>query len=722
MKGKATRPTAAQEENHRDSTAAFERALGVRGEEFYQLRLYVSGMTPNSGKAIENVKKLCEEQLAGRYGLEIIDVYQQPVFAREGQIVAVPTLVKLFPLPQRKFIGDMSQTERLLPLLGLKGGSKEEKSRDDLLAENRELSRRLEEAEEVQLALTSGEVDALVVARSEGEQIFTLQGAEHPYRVLVETMNEGAATLAPDGSIVYCNRRLATMLQVPLERLIGSPLASYLAPPHPPLAVILERCARSGEKLEILLATGSGERMPVLFSCCVEEFSASLGLSVVLTDIGARKQAEETILRLNRLYAVSSALNQAIVHTDDRTQIFREFCRIAVELGGFRLALVGLLDPGNRSLRVVAAEGETGYLDGGRLPLDAQSGGMEPGADTTGEESYCVCNDLFAGRGELPWQKRAGAHGLCASASIAIRQNEEVIGALSLYAGEKDFFDEQQVELLQKMAADVSFALDFIRQASLREETERALRKETFERLRALEELRKNGLLLAQQSRMAALGEMIGNIAHQWRQPLNNLGMLVQQIPIYYQLGKVDQVFLETSADKAMELVEHMSRTIDDFRDFFKPDKEKVDFKVHGELTKTLSLVAGSFQAQQIVILVDAGADPVIRGYPNEFAQVLLNILINARDALVERKIALPGVSIAITAEKGRAVLTLTDNAGGIPEEIIDRIFDPYFTTKGAQAGTGVGLFMSKTIIEQNMGGLLSVRNVQDGAEFRIEI
>ena len=702
------------------STDAFERALGTTGQGSYVLRLYVSGMTPNSSKAIENVKKICEEQLAGRYELEIIDVYQQPIFAKEGQIVAVPTLVRVFPLPVRKFIGDMSQTDRLLPWLGLRPKPARVKSREELLADNEELSRRLEEVEEVQLAIQSGEVDALVVARPEGEQIFTLQGAEHPYRILVETMNEGAATLAPDGVIVYCNRRLAAMLQVPLEGAIGSSLESYLAPEHRPLAALLERCGKQGETVEISLVTGSGALMPVLFSCGAAELSGSAGVSVVLTDIGARKQAEETILRLNRLYAVSSALNHAIVHTNDRDAIFREFCRIAVELGGFRLAWVGLAEPGGAAVRVAAASGETGYLDG--IGLDADPEWMGRTGISIREGTHRIRNDFSDQGAARPRRLKAHSHGLYASASIAITENQQVIGALTLYAQEKDFFDSQQVELLQKMGSDVSFALDNIRQTSLREEAERALRSETAERLQALEELRKNGLLLVQQSRMAAMGEMIGNIAHQWRQPLNHLGLLVQQPPLVYDFGEVNKEFLEINADKSMELIEHMSRTIDDFRNFFKPDKEKVDFRVHDEVVKTLSLVEGSFQERQIVIAVDAQADPLVFGYPNELAQVLLNILMNARDALAEREIELPKVVIAVAAEGKRAVLTVTDNAGGIPEEIIGQIFDPYFTTKGAQAGTGVGLFMSKTIVETNMGGRLSARNVEGGAEFRIEI
>jgi PAS domain S-box-containing protein len=235
-------------------------------------------------------------------------------------------------------------------------------------------------------------------------------------------------------------------------------------------------------------------------------------------------------------------------------------------------------------------------------------------------------------------------------------------------------------------------------------------------------ELRDKDQMLLLQSRQAAMGEMIGNIAHQWRQPLNTLGLTIQQLPLLYDLGKIDRDILNQCVSSSMGLIQHMSRTIDDFRNYFRPDKEKIEFNVHDAIVHTLSLLEGTLQSPQIDITIIAKNDPVIYGYQNEFSQVLLNILMNARDAILERNIADPRVTITIGSEDGRAVVTIADSAGGISKDIINKIFDPYFTTKGPQQGTGVGLFMSKTIIEKNMGGRLSVCNNADGAEFRIEV
>lgn len=249
-----------------------------------------------------------------------------------------------------------------------------------------------------------------------------------------------------------------------------------------------------------------------------------------------------------------------------------------------------------------------------------------------------------------------------------------------------------------------------------------SLRKETSERLYALEALRKKEQMLLQQSRLAAMGEMINNIAHQWRQPLNVLGLLVQQIRLFYGMDQFNQEFLDETVGKAMGLVNHMSQTIEDFRNFFKPDKEKVEFSIRDVVIKTLALVEESFKNQQIAVETQANANPMVSGYPNEYSQALLNILLNARDALLDKRPDNAKVVVTIGMEEGRSIVTITDNAGGIAGDTMGKIFEPYFTTKGPDKGTGVGLFMSKAIIEKNMNGRLTARNIVDGAEFRIEV
>lgn len=234
---------------------------------------------------------------------------------------------------------------------------------------------------------------------------------------------------------------------------------------------------------------------------------------------------------------------------------------------------------------------------------------------------------------------------------------------------------------------------------------------------------RKKDQILILQGRQAAMGEMIGNIAHQWRQPLNTLGLIVQELRMIYSRGELSKEYLDASVKKAMEWVSYMSKTIDDFSNYFKPTNEKMLFSVNQVVLKTVSLVEASLKKLNIHIDVIEDVNVEIQGYANEYSQVLLNMLLNCRDAFESSDIAGQRVvTITICKEDQLSVVTVADNAGGIAEDILDKIFDPYFTTKGPDKGTGIGLYMSKAIIEKNMHGRLFVRNLAAGVEFRIEV
>lgn len=455
----------------------------------------------------------------------------------------------------------------------------------------------------------------------------------------------------------------------------------------------------------------------------VRERTEELATAVetLLGEISERERAEAGLFRLNRLYAVVSEIDLAIVRAKDRDSIFRDFCRIAVEHGGFLLAWVGVLDQATGRVANVAASGATGYLDDLRIAVNEEPLGNGPTGISLRKGTYYICNDFQKDPCTLPWHEKGSAYGIRSSASIALKEEGRVIGVLTLYAGETEFFDPQHEALLRQMGTDISFALDNLLRESRRREAERALQEETLERVRALEELREKERLLIQQNRQAALGEMIGNIAHQWRQPLNALGLMVQELPMSYECGELTGDYLESTVKRTMQVIRHMSQTIDDFRFFFRPDKERVEFRAAQTIEKVLSIIGGSLKEHQIDVEVKTEEDPVINGFPNEYSQVLLNILLNARDVFVERGTDEPRIRVRLVKEGKKAVVTVEDNAGGIPAEILDKIFDPYFTTKGPDKGTGVGLYMSKVIIEKNMGGSLSARNGEEGAQFRIE-
>ena len=229
--------------------------------------------------------------------------------------------------------------------------------------------------------------------------------------------------------------------------------------------------------------------------------------------------------------------------------------------------------------------------------------------------------------------------------------------------------------------------------------------------------------LLIQQTRLAAMGEMIGNIAHQWRQPLNALGLVFQNLKFSYEIGELNDEVLNRTVDKAEMLTKNMSKTIDDFRNFFRPNKAKEYFDINKSVLDAISLVESTFVHHNIKLEKDFKEEKIdVFGFPNEFSQVILNIISNAKDALIGNKIENPMIKIETKVEDDYAYISIKDNALGIKDEIIHKIFEPYFTTKDEVQGTGIGLYMSKIIIEKNMNGKIYLENTNEGANFIIKL
>ena len=233
---------------------------------------------------------------------------------------------------------------------------------------------------------------------------------------------------------------------------------------------------------------------------------------------------------------------------------------------------------------------------------------------------------------------------------------------------------------------------------------------------------KKQEQLLIHQSKLAEMGEMISMIAHQWRQPLSALSTIIQNIHLRYSLEKLDKEYLDKQRVLSNALTEKMSQTIDDFRNFFKPNKEKQAFSIEEALQQTIFLIDDSFKSNNIKIENMISDDVIIYGFESELSQVLLNMLTNSKDAFLETEIKNPFITIKTKKTKTHIQILIADNAGGINESIIHKIFEPYFTTKESYNGTGLGLYMSKMIIEQNMQGQLSVQNIPNGVEFSINI
>jgi len=238
---------------------------------------------------------------------------------------------------------------------------------------------------------------------------------------------------------------------------------------------------------------------------------------------------------------------------------------------------------------------------------------------------------------------------------------------------------------------------------------------------RVVDEVEKNRErehLLFQQSRLASMGEMIGNIAHQWRQPLNTVGLVLANIEDAFRYQDLSEAYLTEQVALGQRIVQKMSATIDDFRNFFRPTKEKGLFSAAEAIRHSISLIEPGFSHNHIELALEIDSDAKILGYANEFQQVIVNLLNNAQDIFLEREIAAGKVRVQVSSSDGNLRVAVSDNGGGIASDVLPKIFDPYFTTR--QSGTGIGLYMAKIIVEKHMGGQIKAHNIDGGAEFAI--
>ncbi len=229
---------------------------------------------------------------------------------------------------------------------------------------------------------------------------------------------------------------------------------------------------------------------------------------------------------------------------------------------------------------------------------------------------------------------------------------------------------------------------------------------------KAVEENRKKDKIMFQQAKLAGMGEMLQNIAHQWRQPLASLSMIIEGFQIKSQFGKLEREYIQRKTDEALKIAENMSKTIDDFKNFFLPDKLKKIVNIKECIEHSKKLLLPVLNKYNIDLIVKIRHNVSIFGYPNELSHVCLNIINNAIEQL-KNKEGLRKIVIFVKNDKKNVIISIIDNGGGVNEEIIDKIFEPYFTTRLKEHGSGIGLYMAKQIIEKHMQGIIRVKNIK---------
>lgn len=380
---------------------------------------------------------------------------------------------------------------------------------------------------------------------------------------------------------------------------------------------------------------------------------------------------------LRYIMASIAELNKMIGTAKNPAYLFRNMCQKLIEIQPYQYVWIGLLDKdkvykeftiGKESIEPMKKQK---YMQDIHKKLDKK----------------VKAKELMRGKNRLL------GHWVMIPLLYQIKPRS-AFGYLMIYTHQDDGFVDEEITMLQDLTSTVSSALEY----------------------------QKVDQLMFYQARQAAMGELIGHLAHQWRQPINELGLILQDLRDAFLCNELDEKYIVTSTKEGMDLLQQMSGTIDDFRRFFVGGNKKGTFRIAEIVQQSVDLVEPHFEKLGIRISVVEDHPVSIVGYPGEFAQVVLNLLNNARDAFLRRKRKNPKITIHITARLKEARLTVEDNAGGIPEHTMEHIFDQYYSTKDSHQGAGLGLYISKMIIENGMQGKLSAKNTAGGVKFILEV
>ncbi|MBF0370266.1 MAG: PAS domain S-box protein [Magnetococcales bacterium] len=568
--------------------------------------------------------------------------------------------------------------------------------------------------------------------RTVQERTLALEKANRQNRSILAAAGEGICGVDQEGHITFINPAGAEMTGWEAGEMIGRHEHTLLNPthadnePHTFEGSPIHTTLRDGVSHQVndeFFQRRDGSTFPVEYtSTPVLEDNRISGAVLMFRDTSRRIQLEE---KERRGHQARETIN-ALLQTALESRRFKEQMVQALDLilSGSAVVTQGkgaifLLDEINNELELVAQRG----LD---APLLTKCNRIAMG--------YCHCGKaaqtrqvIFSShldeRHQIRFQGMAPHGHYC----VPLVYHGRLLGVLNLYLAPGCQQEPEEEESLLIIANTLAGLIEQSRTLDLlqaRQKEIESLNANLELRIReAVEKNRQMDVMLVQQSRLAAMGEMIGNIAHQWRQPINSLNLILANIQSAYEYGELTEEVLDEKVETGQKIILKMSSTIDDFRRFFKPDKRRNSFEPESVVTDALSLVGASLKSHHIATHFIPAPHPIqVFGFPNEYSQVILLVLTNAKDAIVQNSATNGEITIRLLQEEGNAVVLIRDNGGGVPGEIMAKIFDPYFTTKDSQHGTGIGLYMAKVIIEEHMSGRITACNVEEGAEFRIAI
>ncbi len=549
-----------------------------------------------------------------------------------------------------------------------------------------------------------------------------IKKSEEKYRILTNTISDIVFTLDKKGKFTYLNPTFEKVTNYLVRDFLGHSVTEVIAPEYIESTVDRFKSGIAGETVllyEIEFLNKDGKKIPIELNM-TSLFDADgqlIGMLGVARDITERKRAQKI---QKTLYNISNALNttdkmhelynkirEYLGNVIDTANLYIAFYDREQDLVSFDYYIDEFVKEKDTIVYRKLGKGLTDYVIRTGKPLLATEKVLEKLVHSGEVEMIGATSKIWLG--------------------VPLKVEDQVIGVIAVQSyDDPHLYTEKDIEILTFISEELALA---IKNKQAEENLQKAHKelKELHKGLeikvkKAVKELREKDNIIYQQSRLASMGEMISNIAHHWRQPITAVGAIVQNYEDVYEDGRLDLEYLEEHSEIVMDILTKMSRTIDNFRFFFKPDKAKKNFDIREIILKTLKFLDSSFKYSKITVSSNLAEDCIINGFPNEYSQVLLIVLANAKDELVEREIKDRKITILLEKIEDKVVVTISDNAGGITKEVLPKVFEPYFTTKEQGKGTGIGLYMAKMIIERNMAGKLTTRNLKDGAEFRIEV
>lgn len=535
-----------------------------------------------------------------------------------------------------------------------------------------------------ELAQISSFRDITMLKELEG----ALKRREAEYRLLFEHGMDGILFSAPDGRIFNANPAACVIFGRTVEEFRETGRSGIMDTSDPRLAMAVDARERMGHWTgELTCLRGDGMKFPVEMSSTIfVDEAGERRASSFIRDISERNQAEQA-LRVSEAN-LSEALTLAQAgHWD-----------YEVDTDTFTLT--------------------DGFLRIYRTTAEAQGGHTMSSAEYV--QRFCHPDDIGLVTEEIQRALQTPNPDYRRTLEHRFRYADGETGDLTVrFSIIKD--PDGNTARIRGVNQDITDRKQIERELARRQAELEALNSSLESRIQeSIAQLRTKDQILITQGRQAAMGEMIGNIAHQWRQPLNALSMVLANLKDEGKFGTLDPAVLEKPIATGNELIQKMSTTINDFMGFFRPDKAQTAFSLLEQVRGSLSLVDASLKARGISLEIDVPSDVRLFGYPNEYSQVLLNLVNNAREAIESTGVGAGRIGISFAQDGGYGCLAVRDNGGGIPKKYLDRIFDPYFSTK--ESGTGIGLYMSRQIIAGSMKGQLSARNVAGGAEFTVKV